>query len=665
MARSPIANDTTERVYFTGDGVPKMTFSPDASSGGGTDYPTVSFNLGVPAPSAALTATLLVYTGVITGASQTDPVVIDDVGHGLADGDQIFIEDVLGMVEINDRTFNITYIDADSFSLTGEAGDLGHTVYISGGTWTQTYDAADVRSRAYVYTYVSASGEEGPPSPVSNIVDVGFGQQVDLSGMSVGPAGSYDIQDKFIYRAEDGDYQFTGEVVLAVTIFADTVEEADLGEILPSTEWLAPPTDMIGMIMLKNGIGAGFTGKDLYLSEPYQPHAYPERYRQTTDYAIVAIAGVGTDIIVATEGTPEAVTAYDPGTASSNKIEFEGTGACVSKRSMVDMGNIAMWAAPDGIAAVGAGFAKIITRGLLDPDDWKAFTPSSIHAYRWRGRYVGFYDTGVVQGGFIFDPRQGEENWILLDDYATAGYYDEVVGDLYLQIGDDIVLFNGGTASLDQTWKGGLHRVTSASFSVGKVEANGYPVTLSLISDSVTRHTETVADGEPFRMPNNYLADEHEILLGGYIATELVTDGSFASACGVTWTCGSNWTISGGLASHTSGFSSTIDVTPVEALIEGVTYTFVFTLSNHTSGNVRPRFGGGTAVSGTARSSDGTYSEDLIANANHTLITLSASNSFAGSVTVLSVKLKVYTEKTITASTVATSTSELKRALGI
>ena len=76
MVSSPIIGDTTERTYFTGDGLPKMTFSPDATSGGGTDYPTVSFTLGIPVPAAAPIAALVVNTGVITGATQANPVVI-------------------------------------------------------------------------------------------------------------------------------------------------------------------------------------------------------------------------------------------------------------------------------------------------------------------------------------------------------------------------------------------------------------------------------------------------------------------------------------------------------------------------------------------------------------------------------------------------------------
>jgi hypothetical protein len=50
-----IAGDTSERTYYTGDGVPKVTNSTLALTGGGTLYPIASYTLGVPKPTVALT----------------------------------------------------------------------------------------------------------------------------------------------------------------------------------------------------------------------------------------------------------------------------------------------------------------------------------------------------------------------------------------------------------------------------------------------------------------------------------------------------------------------------------------------------------------------------------------------------------------------------------
>jgi hypothetical protein len=51
VCRSQIAGDTSEWTFYTGDGTPKATYAAIALSG--SDYPTVSRPLGIPAPGSA------------------------------------------------------------------------------------------------------------------------------------------------------------------------------------------------------------------------------------------------------------------------------------------------------------------------------------------------------------------------------------------------------------------------------------------------------------------------------------------------------------------------------------------------------------------------------------------------------------------------------------
>jgi len=74
-------------------------------------------------------------TGVITGITEADPGVVSDTAHGLSTGDVVRIEDVVGMTEVNDTEFQITRVDADSFSIGVDT--TGYTEYTSGGTWTK------------------------------------------------------------------------------------------------------------------------------------------------------------------------------------------------------------------------------------------------------------------------------------------------------------------------------------------------------------------------------------------------------------------------------------------------------------------------------------------------------------------------------------------------
>lgn len=64
----------------------------------------------------------LVGTDPISSATAANPVVVTETGHGRVDGENILIKSVSGQTELNDRTFNITVIDSDTYSLDGEDG---------------------------------------------------------------------------------------------------------------------------------------------------------------------------------------------------------------------------------------------------------------------------------------------------------------------------------------------------------------------------------------------------------------------------------------------------------------------------------------------------------------------------------------------------------------
>jgi hypothetical protein len=90
-------------------------------------------------------AQLLEFKGTkkaITAATAANPVEITCVGHGLADGDLIWIDKVIGMIELNNKVYTIANATDDTFELTDGAGvDIdgsGYTAYVSGGYETPT-----------------------------------------------------------------------------------------------------------------------------------------------------------------------------------------------------------------------------------------------------------------------------------------------------------------------------------------------------------------------------------------------------------------------------------------------------------------------------------------------------------------------------------------------
>lgn len=71
------------------------------------------------------------------GITQANPGVVTAAGHGYSNGDEVFIEEVVGMIQVNGRSFIVAGATANTFQLTDVDGNnvntTGFTAYSSGG----------------------------------------------------------------------------------------------------------------------------------------------------------------------------------------------------------------------------------------------------------------------------------------------------------------------------------------------------------------------------------------------------------------------------------------------------------------------------------------------------------------------------------------------------
>jgi len=367
------------------------------------------------------------------------------------------------------------------------------------GTADETQTPDDV---AYVYTFVTAFGEEGPPSPASAVLERTDTESVTISMPSADhPNGNYNfsVPDgalKRIYRSNTGStnttFQFVAEVPFSTVSYTDTSASAALGEVLPSETWIGPPDDnaslypdgpLQGLIAVANGTFAGFTGKRFCLSEPYLPHAWPIGYRITVEENIVAIGAVGNGVICLTDGSPYFVTGTEPSAMTAIRVDLAQ--ACVNKHSVVDMGNYLLYASPDGLCAVSGGEGTVITKGLVSIKQWNAdFNPTTFKAFRHEGTYVAFWDGG----GFVYDPRAEETALSKLtgNDTIRGGYMNPKDGELYLIVAGEIKKYRGGTTPRTLAWKSKqIVMPAPTSMAWVSVTAQDYPVSVRVWADGV------------------------------------------------------------------------------------------------------------------------------------------------------------------------------------
>ena len=91
----------------------------------------------------------------ITGATQASPGVITSASHGFSNGDEVYIDSVVGMTELNGRNYLIANATTNTFTLQDLFGNnidtTGFTAYTSGGTATEIYEIATPYSEADLF----------------------------------------------------------------------------------------------------------------------------------------------------------------------------------------------------------------------------------------------------------------------------------------------------------------------------------------------------------------------------------------------------------------------------------------------------------------------------------------------------------------------------------
>lgn len=372
---------------------------------------------------------------------------------------------------------------ADFYKL-GVPAPTGKPTIESGYTPDSTY-------RAYIYCFITAYGELGPPfqSDIASIADYGSGS-VTLSRIEA-PEGSRRINRIWLYRTNSGDsgaeFDFVKEyAVPAFTAYdgeaayndgdyvsfgspallykcihnsttgippndpvngvggtgddyweyftlVDDVADENLGETCPSRTWDPPPAALCGLTVHAAGFFAGFAGNTVYLSEPALPHAWP--YSYSFEHEIVAIAAFGNSIAVITRGYPYLLTGSAPEQMSKNKLAVFYPG--LSRRGTVAADNGVLYPAKAGLIRIDEEDGVVNkTAKIFTEKEWKDYATSQTIAAYSSKKYIGFSG----QAGFVIDFTT--MSFTTLSDPASAVYQCNDDGCIYLVAPDDYDMDN-------------------------------------------------------------------------------------------------------------------------------------------------------------------------------------------------------------------------------
>lgn len=336
------------------------------------------------------------------------------------------------------------------------------TMFIDFGSVTDVVEA-----RSYVYTWVSAYNEEGPPSPPtlangwSNgnwtiglftppALDVGVDRNLAIARLYrtvVGVGGStvyfwvadisLDNQDadaQAMYANnplqaamfQDGVQSTLAEGIYPSTSLVSFLDQntdnlvAQANQ-LPSTNWFPPPENMEALITMPNGMMAGFKDNEVWFCEPYLPHAWPPGYVVTTDFPIVGLGLAGGALVATTAAKPYVFNGVSPGNLSS--LIGSSAEPCISKGSVLSGDSACTYMSPNGLIQVNAQAEVVNTTDLwITRERWQELTPQKFpHAIYLASCYYAFGTTSpapVVPA----DNSEAQEGFTIELDQDNASF---------------------------------------------------------------------------------------------------------------------------------------------------------------------------------------------------------------------------------------------------
>jgi hypothetical protein len=442
VARSPVARDTLGRIYYCGDGEPRMTTYADAVAG--AVYPNAWFVLGVVSPVTAMAINVVggvganedrayVYTfrtsygeesgpspatlktgkvdgswditgmdaappnsGTVSAAVKDTPIIGQvqvtlDTVFGLAVGEEITFAAVDGMTDLN-GTFEIAAVDTATNKVTVDLAT------------TQTYIAgADTWARVAPH---------------------------NLTGMT-----------KCIYRTvgTNVDYRLVIEIPAANTTYSDTVPATtvSLNAGISTLDTLPPPKDMHSIVLLANGVMAVLSVNQLCLSEQGKPYSWPTSNRYSFPGTGIALVAAGNAVIVLTDSYPLVATATVPEAATLTKIPGDTLAPCVAKRGVVDIGSGALFPSHDGLYVATTAGVRNITEALFTFDEWQLMMPDTFKAGFHAGAYYAMHDTVDQPSMFMMHTKESD-SVLEFNEQVDTVYGNPWDGRLYVGKGQHI-----------------------------------------------------------------------------------------------------------------------------------------------------------------------------------------------------------------------------------
>ncbi len=436
---------------------------------------------------------------------------------------------------------------------------------------TVTGSGAD-RDISYCYTIIGEWEDgtvvESAPSPPTAVFVAKDDATVQLTGFVDATGDGVYTTHYRIYRINTGntgaEYQYVDDLdkTTSPLEYDDTVDDDDLGEVLPTTDWTTPVDDLKGITIGADGLVFGFNGNTVYVSETFIQYTFPSKYTLPVESEIVGFGYSGTALVVVTKTKPYLIFGSDPESLFVEQIPYELPGK--SAESIVSLPIGVVYASVAGLILIDSGGnATNLTKEIYSKSQWESLAPENIFAFFYNDAYIAFFKDS--NRGIEFKPGQNgvrifetpekvyggqfvstvstnvydfltsaSKNFISSDGYqfvVTGNEHSLTHDTLYLIQKKDTIreIVSWGTGSLQNyTWISKdfyitPHHILTTGMVVGDFTEGD--LSLSLYIDGELSFTKTVSSQNIFRLPGKKRGSKYKIKLTGKPTVDRVVIG--------------------------------------------------------------------------------------------------------------------------------------------
>lgn len=399
VCRSPLANDTSHRIYWTNP--------PDASDPGAfwNTYTRIAAgNTGGNAPYNL---------GTVYPDPNSGPGVSVSGGTG-------------GVPEIA-RSYCWTYVNQYG----EESAPSGPSSVISGepdGTWVVTGLPTSAPGNPSGFNY--------PTITQLNLYRTSTGTQT---------GAQFYLVESFVYGTNSPPSSYTDPV-------PDTT--AVNSTVLFSVSFANPLPNLDGLTALPGGMLVGFTDNTVHFCEPDRPFAWPAAYDQSVQYEIVGLGVWQQSLVVLTTGFPSTGAGNSPSNFTFTQVRVPEP--CISRGSIITDLMGVYYSSQNGIIMLNYFGMQNQTLTTMTKNIWlNEFDGANIIACRHRAQYLALRPDGSGSG-FIIDYAEQRLGVVDVSTFegATCIWNDEYSGATYVCAGGKVYLWDSpSTGSLIYRWR--------------------------------------------------------------------------------------------------------------------------------------------------------------------------------------------------------------------